>query len=820
MTQQVFNIDGMTCASCAQTVENSVAKLAGVQSSAVNLATEKLTVEYNQASLKETDIIQAVEDAGYHAASNSQNKTFNIEGMTCASCAQTVEKAVAKLPGINMASVNLATEKLVVAYDPYQLNPTDITAAVDASGYHAEEEVDSAEAVDLDQARKDSHIKQMWRRFLGSAIFTLPLFYISMGHMIGLPVPQAIDPMHQPLAFALVQLFLTVPVMVINRAYFQVGFKTLFKGHPNMDSLVALGTSAAFLYSLYGTFMIYQGDSSFAMALYYESAAVILTLITLGKYFEAVSKGKTSEAIKKLMGLAPKTARVIRDGQETEISIDQVQVGDIIVVRPGEKLPVDGQVTEGQTAIDESMLTGESLPVEKQQGDNVVGASINKTGSFKYQATRVGKDTVLAQIVKLVEDAQGSKAPIAKLADKISGIFVPIVIVLAILSGLAWFFLGQESWIFALTIAISVLIIACPCALGLATPTAIMVGTGKGAENGVLIKSGVALETTHQVQTIVFDKTGTITEGKPKVTDILTTDKIAKDQLLALAASAELGSEHPLGEAIVESAKERDLTLSNPSNFNALPGHGIEVTVQGQDLLLGNRKLMVDRQIDLAGFEDQSDHLAQEGKTPMYVAVDGELAGIIAVADTIKESSLAAIKKLQGMGIEVAMITGDNKRTAEAIAKQVGIDRVLSEVLPEDKANEVKKLQEEGKSVAMVGDGINDAPALAQADIGIAIGSGTDVAMESADIVLMRSDLMDVSTAVELSKATIKNIKQNLFWAFAYNVVGIPIAMGVLHLFGGPLLNPMFAAAAMSLSSVSVLINALRLKRFKPSKVK
>jgi len=549
--------------------------------------------------------------------------------------------------------------------------------------------------------------------------------------------------------------------------------------------------------------------------LYFESAAVILTLITLGKYLETVSKGKTSEAIKKLMGLAPKMARVMRDGQEVEVAIDQVVTGDILVVRPGEKIPVDGEVVEGSSAVDEAMITGESIPIEKRVGDKVVGASINKNGTFQFKATKVGKDTTLAQIIQLVEEAQGSKAPIAKLADKVSGIFVPIVMGLAAISGLAWHFLGQESWVFALSITISVLVIACPCALGLATPTAIMVGTGKGAENGVLIKSGDALEETHKVQTIVFDKTGTITEGKPVVTDIKAFNGADADDILQVAASAEVGSEHPLGEAIVAEAKDRKLALTASQDFQAIPGHGLQVSLNDRIVLLGNSKLMADHNIDLSDARAVADQLATEGKTPMFVGVDGQLLGIIAVADTVKENSIAAIQKLHRMGIEVAMITGDNKGTAEAIAKQVGIDRVFSEVLPEDKANEVKKLQDEGLHVAMVGDGINDAPALAQANVGIAIGSGTDVAIESADIVLMRSDLMDVPTSVELSKATILNIKQNLFWAFAYNVVGIPIAMGILYLFGGPLLSPMFAGAAMSLSSVSVLLNALRLKRFK-----
>ena len=636
---------------------------------------------------------------------------------------------------------------------------------------------------------------------------------VTMGHMVGMPLPKIIDPMVNPMNFAVFQIILTVPVMAIGYKFYLIGFKNLIKLSPNMDSLIAVGTSAAFLYSVFGMYKIATGDTSYAMHLYFEAAVTILTLITLGKYLEAISKGKTSEAIKKLMGLAPKTATIIREGNEIVIPIDEVVVGDIILVKPGEKLPVDGEVIEGSTAIDESMLTGESIPVEKIVGSNVIGASINKTGFIKYKATKVGRDTALSQIIKLVEDAQGSKAPIAKMADVISAYFVPIVIGLAIFSAIAWLIAG-ETPVFALTIFISVLVIACPCALGLATPTAIMVGTGKGAENGVLIKGGEALEITHKINTIVFDKTGTITEGKPVVTDIVSRGK-ENNILLALAASAEKGSEHPLGEAIVRAAIEKNIELKSLENFNAIPGHGIEVVIENESILLGNLKLMKERSIDIGELRGEADRLANEGKTPMFIAINNSLEGIIAVADTVKPSSINAIKELHNMGIKVAMITGDNKKTAEAIAKQVGIDIVLSEVLPEDKANEVKKLQGKDDKVAMVGDGINDAPALAQADIGIAIGSGTDVAIESADIVLMRSDLMDVIVAIKLSKATIRNIKQNLFWAFGYNVLGIPVAMGVLHIFGGPLLNPMIAAAAMSLSSVSVLANALRLKKFK-----
>jgi Cu+-exporting ATPase len=638
---------------------------------------------------------------------------------------------------------------------------------------------------------------------------------MAMGHMLNFPLPKILHPEMYPLIFAYVQLVLVIPSMIAGYKFYTVGFSALFRRSPNMDSLIAIGTSAAFLYGIYAIAEISSGRFDYVNNLYFEAVGVIITLIMLGKYLETVTKGKTSEAIKKLMGLAPKTATIIKDGQELEIPIDEVEVGDIILVKPGEKMPVDGVVVEGTTAVDESMLTGESIPVEKNVGDHIIGASFNKNGSIQYKATRVGKDTALAQIIKLVEDAQGSKAPIAKMADIISGYFVPIVILLAFVSALSWYFLGGETLIYAITIFISVLVIACPCALGLATPTAIMVGTGKGAEHGVLIKSGVALETTHKIQTIVFDKTGTLTEGKPKVTDVIT-NGISEADLLQLAASAEKGSEHPLGEAIVKGAEEKGIELKKLDSFKAIPGHGIEVTIDNRNILAGNRKLMVERRISFDHLEAISDQLAEEGKTPMYIAINDNIAGIIAVADTVKANSKKAVDRLHRMGIEVAMITGDNKGTAAAIAKQVGIDRVLAEVLPQDKANEVKKLQAEGKVVAMVGDGINDAPALAQANIGIAIGSGTDVAMESADIVLMRSDLMDVPTAIQLSKSTIRNIKQNLFWAFGYNTLGIPVAMGLLHIFGGPLLNPMLAAAAMSLSSVSVLTNALRLKGFKP----
>ena len=803
-----YKIGGMTCSACANRVERGIKKMEGMKDASVNFTTETLTVSFDENKVTSNEIEKKVEALGYSVIKNIKTHTYRVEGMTCAVCAGRVEKVTKKIEGVQDSVVNLTTEKMSITVDDDIVTYGDIKRAVEKAGYKLvrEEEKENTE-------KKLSDKDKLLRRLIFSCIFTIPLLIVTMGHMVGMPLPKIIDPMVNPMNFAVFQIILTVPVMAIGYKFYLIGFKNLIKLSPNMDSLIAVGTSAAFLYSVFGMYKIATGDTSYAMHLYFEAAVTILTLITLGKYLEAISKGKTSEAIKKLMGLAPKTATIIREGNEIVIPIDEVVVGDIILVKPGEKLPVDGEVIEGSTAIDESMLTGESIPVEKIVGSNVIGASINKTGFIKYKATKVGRDTALSQIIKLVEDAQGSKAPIAKMADVISAYFVPIVIGLAIFSAIAWLIAG-ETPVFALTIFISVLVIACPCALGLATPTAIMVGTGKGAENGVLIKGGEALEITHKINTIVFDKTGTITEGKPVVTDIVSRGK-ENNILLALAASAEKGSEHPLGEAIVRAAIEKNIELKSLENFNAIPGQGIEVVIENESILLGNLKLMKERSIDIGELRGEADRLANEGKTPMFIAINNSLEGIIAVADTVKPSSINAIKELHNMGIKVAMITGDNKKTAEAIAKQVGIDIVLSEVLPEDKANEVKKLQGKDDKVAMVGDGINDAPALAQADIGIAIGSGTDVAIESADIVLMRSDLMDVIVAIKLSKATIRNIKQNLFWAFGYNVLGIPVAMGVLHIFGGPLLNPMIAAAAMSLSSVSVLANALRLKKFK-----
>ncbi|MGN0144643.1 MAG: heavy metal translocating P-type ATPase, partial [Clostridium sp.] len=743
-----FKIEGMTCSACSSRVERFIRKLDGVNEASVNFATETLNVDFDTDKLTLNDIENTVIKSGYKVKKNIKSYTFKVEGMTCSACANRVERVTKKLDGVQSASVNFATEKLTVSVDEELAGYLQIKSAVEKAGYKLIKEEDKKE-----QSRKFDDNKVLLIRFIVSACFTIPLLIISMGHMAGLHLPHIIDPMSNPFNFALIQIILTVPVMIMGYKFYKAGIKNLFELSPNMDSLIAISTIAAFIYGIFGIYKIKSGETDYAMHLYFESVAVILTLITLGKYLESVSKGKTSQAIKALIGLAPKTATIIRNDKEIAVPIEEVIVGDIVIVKPGEKLPVDGEVIEGNTAVDESMLTGESIPVEKTVGSSVIGASINKTGYIKYKATKVGKDTALSQIVKLVEEAQGSKAPIAKLADVISAYFVPTVIGLAVIASIGWLIAG-ETPLFAITIFIAVLVIACPCALGLATPTAIMVGTGKGAENGVLIKSGEALETTHLVNTVVFDKTGTITEGKPVVTDIVCS-KISEEEILTIAASAEKGSEHPLGEAIVKCAEEKGCYLKKIDEFKAIPGYGIEVKIDNKDILLGNKKLITNRINDISKnsetlklFEKGED-MASEGKTPMYIAIDNTLEGIIAVADVVKENSRKAIESLHNMGIKVAMITGDNKKTAHAIADQVGIDFVLAEVLPEDKANEVKKLQNDNLKVAMVGDGINDAPALAQADVGIAIGSGTDVAIESADIVLMKSDLMDVTTAIK-----------------------------------------------------------------------
>lgn len=745
----------------------------------------------------------------------SEKKEYKLSGMTCAACAMTVEMAVKDLETVEDVSVNLATERLSLlpkaGFDSQQ-----VLDAVAEAGYQAEEKgKDRPSDVSEEAEIKAQKLQKKKQELLILLITALPLLYISMGSMVGLPLPSFLDHMAHPLVFVMSQLLLTLPAVWIGRGFYQRGFRNLIKQHPNMDSLIAVGTSAAFFYSLYSVSQVFLGHHPFVHQLYFESVAVIIALVLLGKYLESSAKGKTSQAIQSLLELVPSQATVIRYGEAVTIDTEDIRVGDIIRIKPGERMPVDGLVTEGQTFVDESMMTGESVPIEKKVGDTITSATINQNGSIDYQATRVGSDTTLAQIVRLVEEAQGSKAPIAALADKISLYFVPIVLSLATLSALGWYFLDGESLSFSLSIFIAVLVIACPCALGLATPTAIMVGTGKGAENGILIKSGQALEAAYQLDTIVLDKTGTITVGKPSLTDLLPLSDFNRSDLLQLIASAEQHSEHPLAQAILEAAEEEGLDLLPVSHFEAMVGRGLSAQVEGRQLLVGNESLMKDKNIDSSVFQEQLLELSQEGKTAMFVAVDGQLAGILAVADEMKSSSLKAVQELQSMGLEVIMLTGDREETATAIAQKAGIQKVIAGVLPDGKATAIKNLQEAGKRLAMVGDGINDAPALVQAAVGIAIGSGADVAIESADVVLMHSDLQDVVKAIKLSQATIRNIKENLFWAFAYNTLGIPIAMGLLHLFGGPLLNPMLAGLAMSLSSVSVVANALRLGRFK-----
>ncbi len=779
------------------------------------------------------------------AAPTAAGKEVSIPvgGMTCAACSAAVERSLRKVPGVARAVVNLATEKATIEYDPSAARLSELKAAIKKAGYEPlaipESQADKTAAADAHRAAKQREIRQMWTRFAVSAAFSLPLLYLAMGHMLGAPLPAGLHPMDYPLRFALLQIALLVPSVIAGRRFYIVGTKALRHGAPNMDSLIALGTGAAILYSLYSTWRIAAGDFGAANELYFETAGIIITLILLGKSLEALSKGRTSESIKKLMGLQAKTATVISGKGEIELPVSEVEAGDTILVRPGERIPVDGTVLSGASAVDESMLTGESLPVDKQPGSAVTGGTINRNGALTFRAERVGADTALAHIIALVEEAQGSKAPIARLADQVSGIFVPAVFGIALVSSIIWIFVGQ-SIVFALTIFVAVLTIACPCALGLATPTAIMVGTGKGAEIGILMKSGEALETAHRVGTVVFDKTGTITEGKPELTDLVPAAGIGEARLLALAAAAEKASEHPLGEAIVRAAEARGLVLPAVTSFEALPGRGIAAELADIEgaanggamsegaanggagatsaFLLGNARLMEERGVDAGPLRVQAASLAARGKTPMYAALDGKVLGLLAVADILKPGSKAAVARLRDLGIETVMITGDSAATANAIAREVGIDRVLAEVLPGDKAKAVRDLQSGGGKVAMVGDGINDAPALAQADVGIAIGSGTDVAIESADIVLMRSDLGDVPIALDLSRRTMRNIKQNLFWAFGYNVLGIPVAAGLLYAFGGPLLSPVIAAAAMSMSSVSVLTNALRLKRYDPAK--
>lgn len=815
MKTEIYDVKGMTCASCSSAVERVTGKLKGVDTSNVNLSTEKLTITYDENLVSQDNIIESIKKAGYEATPKSMDKAIiiPIEGMTCASCSAAIERKLSKQLGVKSISVNLATEVALINYNPDEIRLSEIKSHISKLGY-IPKEVEIKRDIDQDQKRKEDEINRLKNRLKLSALFSIPLFYIAMAPMISLPFPSVISPMHQPLLYALLQILLVLPVIWAGRKFYTVGYRQIFHLSPNMDSLIAIGTSAALLYSFFSVFQIVNGDHMAVEHMYFETAGVIITLILLGKTLEAISKGKTSEAIKKLMGLTPKTAIVVINGQEIEMPVEEIEVGDLVIARPGGKIAVDGIIENGYTTVDESMLTGESMPVDKQNGDPVFAASINKTGLIHYRANKVGNETALAQIIKLVEQAQGSKAPIARMADVISGYFVPVVFGIALIAALAWMVSGQDL-IFTLKVFIAVLVIACPCALGLATPTAIMVGTGKGAELGILVKSGEALETAHKIDTVIFDKTGTLTKGKPEVTDILTYQGFTTDDILKYAYSVEYGSEHPLAEAIIKKGNELNIDRFELTKFEEIPGHGVKAFVNDHQVLLGNIKLMDIEKINIDVFSIDFDRIASEGKTPMLIAIDGKFAGIIGAADVLKENSLKAIQKLHQMNIRTMMITGDHAKTARAIASSVGIDDVLAEVLPSEKANAVKKLQEEGRIVAMVGDGINDAPALAQADIGISIGSGTDVAIESADIVLMKNNLLDVVSAIGLSRATIRNIKQNLFWAFIYNIIGIPVAAGGLYLFGGPLLNPVIAAAAMSMSSVSVLTNALRLKSYK-----
>ncbi|RJR17599.1 MAG: heavy metal translocating P-type ATPase [Nitrospiraceae bacterium] len=816
-------VTGMTCASCSSRVQNTLSELKGVENASVNLAAGQATLFYNPSETSVHEFIKTIKDLGYGVSVSTI--IIPIKGMTCASCVKRVQDALTSVNGVFSASVNLATEKATVEYSAVQAGIRDFKKAVRDAGYDVVEVQPGEDPVEKEKREREEAYSKLRTKLIIGIVLTVPIFVLMLWEQIGL---SAIVDIPQPVNF-LLQFLIQTPVQFwVGWQFYTGAFAAARHRTTNMNTLIAVGTSAAYVYSVTATFYpsVFEIEG-YTAHVYFDTAATIIVLILLGRLFEARAKGRTSEAIKKLAGLQPKTARVIINSEEKDIPIEDVEIGDIILVRPGEKIPVDGILKEGHSSVDESMISGESIPVEKNAGAQVIGATINKTGSFRFEATRVGRDTMLSQIINLVQKAQGSKPPIARLVDKIASVFVPVVMGIASITFVVWFMFGPEPALtYALLNFVAVMIIACPCALGLATPTSIMVGTGKGAENGILIRGAEALETAHRINTIVFDKTGTLTKGEPVVTDVISGQSgstraersaVSEQEILFYAASAEKGSEHPLGDAIVKKAKEQNIELKDPTGFQAVPGHGIKAVIAGKNVLLGNEKLMNDENINIGSLAEKAAGLSGEGRTPMYVAVDGKAIGVVAVADTLKENSVAAIKALQKLGVETVMITGDNKRTAAAIAEQVGIDRVLSEVLPEDKAKEVKKLQAANKIVAMVGDGINDAPALAQADVGIAIGTGADVAMEASDITLIGGDLKGVVTSIALSKATITNIKQNLFWAFAYNVILIPVAAGILFPFFGILLNPMYAAAAMGMSSVTVVSNALRLRNFRVS---
>ncbi|MFQ6757298.1 heavy metal translocating P-type ATPase [Desulfovibrionaceae bacterium CB1MN] len=824
--KQRVAIRGMHCASCSSRIEKVLASTEGIRAAAVNLAAESLEVEWEPSRLSLADIAGIVKGLGFELVlpEKETRLTLAITGMTCASCAARIEKVVGDMPGVRTMQVNLATESAAAVFDPEVVSLRQIREGIERLGFKAQV-ASLAGGSDFERQQEEALIRlvAMEKRLYPAFAFAVLLLLLSMGEMAGLPLPVFLAPHHAPFTFAFVQFLLVLPIMWSGRNFYQLGFPALWRGAPNMDSLIAVGTGAAFVYSTWNLIEIGLGIEVMArvMDLYFESAGVLIALVSLGKYLEARSKVRTSDAIRQLMALAPEEATLLVEGGEEQkkIPVAEIEAGDILLVKPGERIPVDGSVVKGRSSVDESMLTGESLPVSKEAGDSVVGATLNKNGLLQMRAEKVGQDTVLARIITMVREAQGSKAPIANLADRISLYFVPIVIVFAILAGLSWYFIGQAEFSFALRIFIAVLVIACPCAMGLATPTSIMVGTGRGAQLGVLVKSGEALEMAQKIDAVVFDKTGTLTHGRPELTDV---QPIAAEmdvgQILSLVASAESGSEHPLAEAIVNAAREKGLTLAEPSHFEAVPGRGIRAMVREQNILLGNREFMAEQNVTGLGMavEQIAHGFAGDGKTALYCAAEGRLIALLAIADRLKAEVPATISALQGMGIKIFMLTGDNEITARAIAAQAGISEVFAQVLPDQKVEKVAALQAEGFRVAMVGDGINDAPALAKADVGIAMGTGIDVAIESGDIVLMKGHLSGLLAALSLSRATMRNIKQNLFWAFIYNIIGIPVAAGVLHLFGGPTLNPMIAGGAMAMSSVSVVSNALRLRFFNP----
>lgn len=813
MSTKTYEITGMTCSSCQLHVEKAISKVAGVEAVDVNLVTNKASVTMNDDVLEAT-IIKAVEDSGYGVAEEVLTKSVDLKitDMTCSSCVANVEGALSAVPGIEKATVNLLMERAHIEYDPNQVKLFDIIETIKGQGYGA---VRMEEVIEDDDTLIKAQRKER-RGVIVGLILGAIMLYITMGQMfsIKLPQPAFVDMMENPLSYTLFQWAITIPVVWVNRGYFIRGFKTLMKRSPNMDTLVAIGTGAAIIYSFYGTARIFMGDASYAHHLYLETAVVILALISLGKYFESMSKAKTSSAIKALLNLKPATAILLRDGVEVEIDSDEISIGDHLVVKPGSSIPMDGIVIEGHSSVDEAMLTGESMPVDKTVGDNVVMGTMNINGRMIVEATVSNEDTALAKIVQLVENAQNEKAPISKMVDKVSGIFVPIVIAIAIISGVFWYFYSGDVEL-SMTVFVTVLVIACPCALGLATPTAIMVGTGVGAQNGIFIKSAESLEEASHIHTVVFDKTGTLTYGEPVVTDIVSHD-LDDVTLMTIVGSIERMSEHPLAQALVKGAEDLNVVYDDIEGFEALVGRGVQGFYQGKPLYIGNEKLMREQDSDMSAYQNDVNTFAKSGKTAMIVSLDHRVVGVVAVADTIKDEAIETVAALQKMGLDVVMMTGDHKDTAKAIADQIGISHVLAEVLPDEKASNIKRLQEGGEKVMMVGDGINDAIALVQSDVGIAVGTGTDVAIESAKVVLMRDNIKDVANAIALSKATMRNIKQNLFWAFAYNVVGIPFAMGLFKLlFNGPLLDPMIAGAAMAFSSVSVVTNALRLRKFK-----